>query len=102
MRTMRLSVAFAMIVLAGCTSGGASTRGASSPHGGAAGPSPTHSPPTLADALRACPVTLPNGSRPPGTGGASFYGGNGLWTTLWAHGLVLVPKENVGPAGAFE
>jgi hypothetical protein len=102
MRTARLSVFLLLFVMAGCTSGATSTH-AGSPHGGpAAGPSPGSSPPTLADAMRACPVTRPNGSRPPGAGGGRFVGGDGLWTVLWPHGLVLVPKENVGPGGALE
>jgi hypothetical protein len=52
--------------------------------------------------MRACPVTRPNGSTPPGVPGSRFFGGGGLWTLVWPHGLVLVPKENVGPDGSLE
>ena len=55
-------------------------------------PSPSPSMPTLVDALRQCPVTIPNGTAPNST-----YGTRSLRTVLWAHGLVLVPPEDVGP-----
>jgi hypothetical protein len=40
-----------------------------------------------------CPLTLPNGSTPPNENPSPlFYGGNGLWTSLWSKGQV-----NFGP-----
>jgi hypothetical protein len=51
-----------------------------------------------------CPVTIPNGSTPPGEGASREHHGNGaLWTTLGHEGTFLVaPKsapEYLGPEG---
>jgi len=50
-----------------------------------------------------CPVTLPNGSMPPGENYEDPYShGNGeLWTTLWPEGKVVMQKDNIEPDGAF-
>lgn len=50
-----------------------------------------------------CPVTLPNGSLPPGETAEDPYSfGNGeLWTTLWPEGKVVMQKDNIEPDGAF-
>lgn len=59
-------------------------------------PAPTASPYPIP---ASCPVTLPNGSPPPGQPLSPTYHGNGqLWTNLLPNG-VLVPPENVRPDG---
>jgi hypothetical protein len=60
-------------------------------------PSPWQPPP-------ACPVTIPNGSTPPGEGGSPDHHGNGrLWTALDRRGrFVVAPRsapEYLGPHG---
>ena len=41
-------------------------------------------------------MTVPNGSPPPGEAPDATYLGNGrLWTSLWPHGLVLVPPDDI-------
>jgi hypothetical protein len=49
-----------------------------------------------------CPVTLPNGSTPPGEEPIPDHHGNGaLWTTLWPEGRVLIPPQMVQPDGSL-
>ena len=50
-----------------------------------------------------CPVTLPNGSNPPGATVIDPYShGNGeLWTTLWPNGKVVMQDDNIEPDGAY-
>jgi hypothetical protein len=45
-----------------------------------------------------CPVTKPNGSRPPGETAisAGYYGNGALWTVLPADGILYVRRENDG------
>lgn len=51
----------------------------------------------------ACPVTLPNGSVPPGENPSPGQHGNGaLWTDLWPDGVVLIPAERVRPDGSLD
>jgi hypothetical protein len=51
---------------------------------------------------RACPVTLPNGNRPPGQPtGISWYGNGLLWAGLTADGIYAVPADRVDPGGAI-
>jgi hypothetical protein len=107
MRAPRLLLSVVLLVLGAC-SASASTSSAPTP---AAGPStgrPGSSPgggnaaPTLAEALRACPVTVGNGSSPPGVpSDRTFFGGDGLWTVLWPHGLVVVPADDIGRDGTL-
>jgi hypothetical protein len=84
-----------------CSSGGPSTT--PSPHESGSLPSAATTARAtlpLAEALRACPVTVPNGSLPPGVAsGAAYLGNGGLWTSLWPHGLVLVPPDDIGRDG---
>ena len=90
-----------LLAAAAYSSGGSSTTPA--PHQSAFPPSgaPTaRATPPLAQALRGCPVTVPNGSAPPGEAPGATYLGNGrLWTGLWPHGLVLVPPDDIGSDG---
>ena len=52
--------------------------------------------------LAACPVTLPNGSLPPGENPNSLIHGNGaLWVELWPDGIVLIPPQNVDSKGSL-
>ncbi len=45
-----------------------------------------------------CPVTIPNGSTPPGESANQLYHGNGqLWTALWPQGVI-----EFSPAGPGE
>jgi hypothetical protein len=47
-----------------------------------------------------CPVTLPNGTAPPGMSPSPTLHGNGkLWVTLHADGRIPVRPENVSPSG---
>ena len=105
MRARGLLLSFVLLALGACTSPAASHSSApTGPSPGRPGSSPggTGSPPTLAEALRACPVTPPNGSSPPGVGrDRLFLGGDGLWTVLWPHGLVVVPRDDFGRNGAL-
>jgi hypothetical protein len=90
-----------VLAAAACSSGGSSTT--PSPHESGFLPSAaptTRATPPLAEALRACPVTVPNGSPPPGEAPDATYLGNGrLWTSLWPHGLVLVPPDDIARDG---
>ena len=56
----------------------------------------TQKPPTIVSSGNTppgCPLTLPTASAPPNENPSPlFYGGNGLWTSLWAQGQV-----NFGP-----
>jgi hypothetical protein len=108
MRALRLVLSLAVLALGACSSSVSSTSPTRTPPGvgpstGAPGASSGGAPgPTLAEALRACPVTAPNGSAPPGEGrDRLFLGRDGLWTTLWPHGLVLVPKGDIAPDGTL-
>lgn len=57
----------------------------------------------------ACPVTEPNGRRPPnpervaGGQGPGGYGNEAIWTNvwMWGEGEVAVPATHVAPSGAF-
>ena len=49
-----------------------------------------------------CPVTLPNGNRPPGQPrGPSWYGNGLLWAGLYANGVYAAPPEQVGADGSI-
>lgn len=49
-----------------------------------------------------CPVTVPNGSTPPGERSSSYHHGNGaLWTSLWPNGNVLIRQDLLDPDGAL-
>lgn len=50
-----------------------------------------------------CPVTIANGSTPPGERPSSEFHGNGaLWTTLWPEGKVLATPPYVRPDGSID
>jgi hypothetical protein len=52
------------------------------------------------DLSQKCPVTLPNGSLPPGEQqGKGILGNNKLWTGLWPGGVVLARPDFVRPNG---
>jgi hypothetical protein len=113
MRFFSILLIVVVIVLGACSSADTPTSrsgsgsgptlpgsGASSGSGGAPGVGPGAS---LAEAMRACPVTSPDGSAPPGElQDSSFVGNGGLWTSLWPHGLVVVPPDDIGPDGSLE
>jgi len=65
-------------------------------------PTPILAPtPTTYSIPASCPVTLPNGSTPPGEQPSPTYHGNGqLWTALWPEGAVLIPPQMVQPDGS--
>ena len=47
-----------------------------------------------------CPVTVPNGSTPPGERSSPDHYGNGvLWTSLWPNGDVLISQDLLDPDG---
>lgn len=49
-----------------------------------------------------CPVTVENGSTPPGERPAPGYHGNGeLWTALWSDGAVLMRPEDTRSDGSM-
>jgi hypothetical protein len=49
-----------------------------------------------------CPVTVANGSTPPGERPTPGYHGNGqLWTSLWPDGMVLMRPEDTGSDGSM-
>jgi hypothetical protein len=49
-----------------------------------------------------CPVTVPNGSTPPGEAGSKLNHGDGkLWTVLWPNETVLVPADDVDADGVL-
>ena len=49
-----------------------------------------------------CPLTIPNGSSPPGGNAAGMNHGNArLWTVLWPHNVVIVTPDAVGEDGAI-
>lgn len=49
-----------------------------------------------------CPVTLPNGSIPPGMEEDPYSYGNGeIWTTLWPDGKVVMQDDNIEPDGSY-
>jgi hypothetical protein len=66
-------------------------------------PTPTSAPtPTPFPIAPNCPVTLANGSTPPGEGPIPDHHGNGaIWTTLWPAGRALVPPQMVQPDGSL-
>lgn len=46
-----------------------------------------------------CPVTVPNGSTPPGEAPSDrFYGNGQLWTVLWPEGTVNIATEDMDDA----
>jgi len=108
MRASRIALLLALLALGACTSSGSSqpqspAAGGTGPGGGSTGSpgGPGRTLP-LAEALRACPVTLPNGSPPPGGGrDPSYFGAGGLWTVLWARGLIVVPPDDIGRDGTL-
>lgn len=51
---------------------------------------------------QACPVTLPNGSPPPGEIPSLYHHGNGkLWTALWESGIVRIAPVNAQADGSL-
>jgi hypothetical protein len=49
-----------------------------------------------------CPVTLANGSGPPGQPPSSDYYGNGfIWTNLWPGGIVRAKPSDIQPDGSI-
>jgi hypothetical protein len=103
-RIMRVFLILSLVLAgASCSSGGSPS--APSPgesrHVAEASPGrPTALP--LAEAIRECPVTAPNGSAPPGGAATGpFFGAEGLWTSLWPNGLVLMPARDVRPDGSL-
>jgi hypothetical protein len=49
-----------------------------------------------------CPVTLPNGSTPPGeTPNPDYHGNGSLWTSLWPEGRIVTTKEDVRRNGSI-
>jgi hypothetical protein len=107
MRAPQLLLSVVLLVLGACSSPAPSPSSAQPPPAvdpstGGSGSSPGggNAAPTLAEALRACPVTVGNGSSPPGVpSDRTFFGGDGLWTVLWPHGLVVVPADDIGRNG---
>jgi hypothetical protein len=52
-------------------------------------------------AKEVCPVTLPNGSAPPGEKPARTHHGNGkIWTGLWPYGVIIAGPDYVRPDGS--
>jgi hypothetical protein len=67
-------------------------------------PSPSVASPTAAPTQAAynCPVTVSNGSTPPGEAASKLNHGDGkLWTVLWPNETVLVPAANVDGNGVL-
>lgn len=60
------------------------------------------------NALATCPVTLPNGSLPPGEKPPppghpnDAYGNGKLWTVLWRDGKTLVKPDQIDPDGTLD
>lgn len=52
-----------------------------------------------------CPITLPNGSAPPGEAAdqdsEEFHGNEKLWTSLWPYGVVIATGGNVERDGSI-
>lgn len=49
-----------------------------------------------------CPLTLPNGSQPPGDLQAGMnYGQGKLWTVFWPHNVVVAPSDYIQPDGSI-
>lgn len=51
-----------------------------------------------------CPVTLPNGSVPPGESETTpnyFHGDGGLWTALWPDGKIVMESHNIEADGSY-
>ncbi len=52
-------------------------------------------------AVDPCPITIPNGSRPPGsTFGAEFHGNGSIWVGTWHSNVVVWPAGAVGSVTA--
>jgi hypothetical protein len=52
--------------------------------------------------LPACPVTVPNGSTPPGEAYSPEHHGNGeLWTVLWPDGNIVIGPQDIMPDGSL-
>jgi hypothetical protein len=66
-------------------------------------PSPPSRGASIASDGAACPVTRPNGARPPeGEAPDGNWLGNGrLWTVLWPKGMVVVPPDAVEQDGGL-
>jgi hypothetical protein len=48
-------------------------------------------------AVDPCPITIPNGSKPPGaTFGAEFHGNGSIWVGTWHSNVVVWPAERDG------
>lgn len=80
-------------VIATAVAGAASSGGTATPEATSVGRAGTPSP---------CPVTVPNGSTPPGERPRTGQHGNGeLWTEFGPDGLVLIPPEHMRPDGSL-
>jgi hypothetical protein len=55
------------------------------------------------EATEACPVTVPNGRKPPGQPRRVTWHGNGLLWAAWLNreGVYAVPRDRVGPEGSI-
>jgi hypothetical protein len=57
---------------------------------------------TLPSQQGTCPLTLPNGSTPPGQAWAGTNHGNGrLWTAFWPRNVVIADADYVRPDGSI-
>lgn len=84
-------------IAAGCADGGSSEKAAVDK-----GTRQHNSPAVPAPRPRGCPVTIANGSTPPGETPSRDAHGNGLlWTGLWPRGTIVATPEYVRPDGSI-
>lgn len=97
-------VVLAALILAGCSGDSDPTRPAkeaTAPTATSTSASAASDPSRAGTTEGTCPLTLPNGSFPPGQKPREWNYGNGkLWTSFWPHNLVIVDAGFVQEDGA--
>ena len=82
-------------LLAACTGGG--VEGKSSDPTPSGGSVLSAEPPTRPPAP--CPVTLPNGDKPPGQTSGLSHGNGRIWLAMYPRGVIRASREDVRPNG---
>jgi hypothetical protein len=96
--TNRLGLLAAPLILAGCF--GSSDPAANHPAAHEATPASANAT-AVSPSNGTCPLTLPNGSTPPGEpdGGAN-HGNDHIWTAMWPHNVLIASRDYIDADGS--
>ena len=98
--TLTRSLLLSVVLLGSSCSTSASERSFAEPEVRATRKANASSPVSQGTPGGSCPVTIANGSTPPGEAKSAQNHGNGkLWTVLWPHGVMLVDSGSMAPDG---